>query len=501
MVGASVRPFGSTRHFRVDPNTPFFDGITRAAGSKVAHGGDSNQIARLFGNGVLCVEYDTGSRWSSDDGGTWQDAPFGSTNDVGPNWGGEKMRPIPLSGAEMAVFHRTMVGASSPYSSSGRKANMDWTTATLSSFTAYYDIPLSIPLVGDAGDSEDAFLRYGSSVWLKRGPMAMLAYGNYDADPDGWPAYPTTLATKKFRVISMESDDAVNFDTPATAFNPLIMSARNNLSESSDPTLGNCWALTQEGFNECDMVRAGDRLLAVARSGGRKPGASKTNAAIFPTPLYWTFATDDGVEATLDWEPARQLVTSPDNALIGGVKPHLQTIGNNLVVLATADETGTYVAVADYSEVADKNNGNPALDFQGVERLSSSATYVGMVRIGFYTVLVAYQDDTLGHAVIPISYYPTGEASTPDLDLYIAGPHKVASGGSTWLEWWSNNLENVKIWGGGFGANEGAATSVNADYGATTGALTAETTFHVKGNLVGDVGTTVEKTVTVGILA
>jgi hypothetical protein len=173
----------------------------------------------------------------------------------------------------------------------------------------------------------------------------------------------------KSRVIVVRSSDRGRTWGRERAVATRWMSGRDGGESAS--TSGNMRvpAVTQEGFNEADLVAApnGD-ILCLMRSGGR---ISTTTAPIYSTPLYQSRSTDGGET----WSDPVQIAPF-------GVNPNAIALENGVLVASYSRPGGWIMFSTD--------NG---LTWKGHRQLTGSDAYTGLLATGKDRFTVFYSKD------------------------------------------------------------------------------------------------------------
>jgi hypothetical protein len=216
---------------------------------------------------------------------------------------------------------------------------------------AYMDQPLALrEMTGDdRGKQKTAAYRFHHGiVRLRNGDLLACGFGNNTGDTARMD-YPPSLPMLKRRLVVMNSSDkGTHWTNPRT------------IAYHEGPA--------QEGFNECDMVRArnGDIVLIVRTH-------NKINE--FPdlpmTPMYMLRSRDEGGT----WSAPKEI------ASFGG-NPNLIALENGLLVAAYSGGPGGYFAIS-------ADNGET---WQGETRLTANDSDTNLIATGPDTFLVFYYD-------------------------------------------------------------------------------------------------------------
>jgi hypothetical protein len=191
-------------------------------------------------------------------------------------------------------------------------------------------------------------------------------YGNFLGDNIPAAGYPEELRMLKCRtVVVFSADRGRSWGKPITVGYDRQL-ARGADPDSSVQTTATAPAVTQEGFNEADLVRAADGTIVCAMRSGGRIGVRK--APIFPTPLYFSRSQDEGKT----WTPPVPIADR-------GVCPYLVTLHNGVIVCAYARPGSWLIFSADNGE-----------SWQGAFQFAASDSYCNLVEVAPEKIFVVY---------------------------------------------------------------------------------------------------------------
>ena len=424
--------------------------FTEIATTEVASANDTQMF--ISSEGVMFLPKATGGLTSTD-GVTW------SNDDIeGPGQGGHKCA-IDLGLDEILSIHRTTLDAEDGlYEVVLKRSNNGWSTVI--DDEGRLDVPLSVPLAGDAGDTEDGFLFHHGLVIARNGDLIASLYGNYAGDEALADGYPTKWGFRKYRTVTVKSQNQGETwgDPKTVAYDKML--ARGTSTDFAVKTYASVPALTQEGFNESELVQApnGD-LLCFMRTGGR---LSFNESPVYPTPLYMSRSVDDGET----WEYPVQVADR-------GTNPNAATLASGVIVVVYTNP-GTWLMFSD-------DNG---YTWKGHTQISTASSYADIVAYDEDTVAIAYYDSDAVQ-VTKLRVVRTGQPVAPHI-FFVANPHRIASGQSTTLTWNTINANNGRLSGGTWGSGTAVGASSS---GISTGALTQDTTYTIRFESVSHPGT------------
>lgn len=431
--------------------------ITEVATTELAAANDT-QLHRFADGRFTLGKTDTVGLYSTN-------AVDWSEGAVGPAQGGYKCA-VELGNNETLNIYRTTVGEAGASYTFQRSLN-DWVDVVTDEGAV--DTPRAVPLSGDAGETESGMLfHHGALVNRSTGDLIATMYGNYDGDTRLADGYPPVWNFRKYRTIVVSSaNKGLNWGDPQTVAYDMMLTRGTN-PDVEVVTYAQSPALTQEGFCEADLTYApnGD-LLCFMRSGGRN---SFDEAWVLATPLYMARSLNHGV----NWE-------TPVYVADRGANPCATTLASGVIVVIYSNP-GTWLMFSD-------DHGH---EWKGHTQISTSSAYGDIAEYDEDTCLITYYDDGIVHAT-KLRVVQTGEPVPARVDL-LANPHRIASGQSSTLTWFTDN-GNQGLLNGGPWTNQ----SVGASSVSSTGALTETTTFTIRFNSVSDPGTFTQRSVTVHV--
>lgn len=374
----------------------------RAGGPKikVARGNQVFQFKRADGARVTVIDGKrteansnnskvAASLWSTDDGKTWiyHEGPSDDAANFAPGTVNEEAAiqfrdngeilsvgatslPMKRNIAGNEAFfrdHPNLVNVRERHYLNQRRSTDGWATAHRES--APLDTPNAVALTGDDGGSSPGFLMHHGILELPSGDLLATVYGNNTEDKtedNRCNAYPPSFGMYKSRVMVVRSSDRGRTWGRERVVATRWMSGRDGGEDAS--TSGNMRvpAVTQEGFNEADLVVApnGD-ILCLMRSGGR---ISTPTAPIYSTPLYQSRSTDGGET----WSDPVQIAPF-------GVNPNAIALENGVLV-ASYSRPGAWIMFStDHGQT-----------WKGHRQLSTSDSYTGLLATGKDTFTVYY---------------------------------------------------------------------------------------------------------------
>jgi hypothetical protein len=367
---------------------------------KVARGNQVFQFKRADGTRITVIDGKrsdanrnnskiAASLWSTDDGKTWtyREGPSDDATNFGPGTVNEEaaiqfrdngeILSIAATSLQMkrniagneAFFrdHPNLVNTRERHYLNQRRSTDGWVTARRE--CAPLDTPNAAALTGDDGASSPGFLMHHGILELPNGDLLATVYGNNSEDrtddnrSDG---YPPSFGMYKSRVMVVRSSDRGRTWGRERAVATRWMSGRDEGESASTSGNMRVSAITQEGFNEADLVVApnGD-ILCLMRSGGR---ISTPTAPIYATPLYQSRSKDNGET----WSDPVQIAPL-------GVNPNAIALENGVLV-ASYSRPGAWVMFS-------TDNG---LTWKGHRQLSTSDAYTGLLATGKDTFTVYY---------------------------------------------------------------------------------------------------------------
>jgi hypothetical protein len=370
---------------------------------KVARGNQVSQFKRADGTRVTVIDGKrteanrnnnkiAASLWSFDDGKTWtyHEGPSDNPVNFGPGTGPEEAvvqfrdngeilsigatslgvkRNIP--GNEAFFQERpNLVNAKERHYLNQRRSTDGWLTAVREA--APLDTPNAAALTGDDGGSSPGFLLHHGILELPNGDLLATIYGNNTEDQtedNRALGYPPSFKMYKSRVMVVRSSDRGRTWGRERVVATRWMSGRDGGGDASTSGDMRVPAITQEGFNESDLVLTpnGD-LLCLMRSGGR---ISTRTAPIYATPLYQARSRDNGET----WSDPVQIAPL-------GVNPNAIALENGVLV-ASYSRPGAWIMFS-------TDNG---LTWKGNRQLSGSDSYTGLLDTGKDTFTVYYPAD------------------------------------------------------------------------------------------------------------
>jgi hypothetical protein len=350
-------------------NIPDIPGIEVQVGKSVEILGPESAVALQFRDGRIVVGQGNESMWSHDGGNTWKSGPAGP---------GEKVAIDLGDGEILSISRNTRRREDDKFIGRQRRSLDNW--ETVMNEESLLEIPRVSPTITGGGDIIDGFLFHHGIIQQAQGDLIATMYGNYEGDVILCDGYPPILNQRKYRTIVVFSKDkGKTWKNPVlVAYDRMLgrgipddhpMAEKGLLNEIVKPT-ALVPAITQEGFREADLIEApnGD-LLCVMRSGGRNGGTT----TLFPTPLYCSRSTDDG----LSWSPPKQIADR-------GVCPNLVTLSNGIIV-CTYSRPGNWLIFSD-------DNG---ITWKGAFQFGDTRDYNYIVKVAPETIQVyheAYKD-------------------------------------------------------------------------------------------------------------
>lgn len=367
---------------------------------KVARGNQVFQFKRADGTRVTVMDGKkseanrsnskvAASLWSLDDGRTWtwREGPSEEALNFGPGSVNEEAAiqfrdngEILSIAATSLPMKRNIAGNEAffqahPHLTSVRerhylnqRRSMDgWKTARRECVPL--DTPNAAALTGDDGGSSPGFLMHHGILELPNGDLIATLYGNNaeDQTEDNRSAgYPPAFKMYKTRVIAVRSSDRGRTWGRERVVACRWMAGRDGGESASTSGNTRVPAITQEGFNEADLVMApnGD-VLCLMRSGGRLSTAS---APIYSTPLYQSRSTDGGET----WSDPVQIAPF-------GVNPNAIALANGVLVASYSRPGGWIMFSTD--------NG---LTWKGHRQLTTSDGYTSILATGENEFAVYY---------------------------------------------------------------------------------------------------------------
>jgi hypothetical protein len=252
-----------------------------------------------------------------------------------------------------------------------QRRSMDgWLTAKREA--APLDTPNAAVLIGDDGGSSPGFLLHHGIIELPNGDLLATMYGNHKEDQvedNRALGYPPSFKMYKTRVIAVRSSDRGRTWGRERVVATRWMLGRDEGESASTSGDMRVAAITQEGFNEADLVVApnGD-ILCLMRSGGR---ISTRTAPIYATPLYQSRSKDLGET----WSDPVQIAPF-------GVNPNAITLENGVLV-ASYSRPGAWIMFST----------DDGLTWKGHRHLSNSDAYTGLLATGKDEFTVFYAAD------------------------------------------------------------------------------------------------------------
>jgi len=327
--------------------------------------------------------------WSTDDGKTWvwREGPADDAVNFGPGTKSEEaavqfrddgeILSIGATSLQMkrniagneAFFrdHPNLVNVRERHYLNQRRSTDGWVTARREA--APVDTPNAKVLTGDDGRGSPGFLMHHGIVELPNGDLLGTMYGNNaedQADDNRSAGYPPSFGMYKTRVVVVRSSDRGRTWGRERVVATCWMSGRDG--GESAATSGNMRvpAVTQEGFNEADLVVApnGD-LLCLMRSGGR---ISTPTAPIYATPLYQSRSTDGG-----------EIWGDPVQIAPLGVNPNAIALENGVLVASYSRPGGWIMFSTDNGQT-----------WKGHRHLTPSDAYTGLLATGKNEFVVYY---------------------------------------------------------------------------------------------------------------
>jgi hypothetical protein len=333
---------------------PRVPGLDIRVGETVVIPGATNTLAFRFNDGRLVVSGDGTSVWSHDGGKTWREGPRGPDDKTA----------IDLGGGEILSVSRTTVRRTDGRYNLRQRRSLDgW--ATVQEETAVVDTPEASPAGGDDGGRHDGLLMHHGILRLNNGDLIATMYGNYKGDKTLADGYPIEFNLRKYRtVVVFSSDRGRTWGDPVTvAYDRML--GRGADPDSQTKSTAVVPAITQEGFCEADLTRAGNGdIICAMRSGGRISKA----VPIFPTPLYVSRSRDEG----RTW-------TSPVQVADRGVCPQLVTLANGVIVCGYA-RPGSWLIFSD----------DDGRSWKGAFQFAGSDSYCNVLEVSPNTIVVLY---------------------------------------------------------------------------------------------------------------
>jgi hypothetical protein len=370
---------------------------------KVARGNQICQFKRADGTRVTVIDGKrteanrnnskvTASLWSFDDGKTWtyHEGPSGNAVNFGPGTGPEEAvvqfrdngeilsiaatslqvkRNIPGNEAFFAE-RPNLLNIRERHYLNQRRSTDGWLTAKREA--APLDTPNAAVLIGDDGGSSPGFLLHHGIIELSSGDLLGTMYGNHQEDQveeNRSLGYPTSFKMYKTRVIVVRSSDRGRTWGRERVVATRWMLGRDEGESASTSGNMRVAAITQEGFNEADLVVApnGD-ILCLMRSGGR---ISTPTAPIYATPLYQARSKDQGET----WSDPVQIAPL-------GVNPNAIALENGVLV-ASYSRPGAWIMFST----------DDGLTWKGHRHLCNSDAYTGLLATGKDEFTVYYAAD------------------------------------------------------------------------------------------------------------
>ncbi len=289
-------------------------------------------LAFRFNDGRIVVGNKKNSRWSYDNGNTWE---------AGPEVQFDKAA-IDLGNGEILSIGRNSKRQPDGKSSVRLLRSLDnW--KTISEEEAVVDIPRASYTITGSGGRVDGFLFHHGILALDNGDLICSLYGNYEGDVQLCAGYPAELGQRKYHtVVVFSKDKGKTWGNPVhVAYDKMLGRGipddhdmvGKSIPESRVSRTTIVPAVTMEGFRESDLVQAqnGD-LICLMRSGGRNP---VPEANLFPTPLYCSRSSDNGQT----WSPPAQIADR-------GVCPNAVTMSNGIIV-CTYSRPGNWLIFSD----------------------------------------------------------------------------------------------------------------------------------------------------------
>jgi hypothetical protein len=370
---------------------------------KVARGNQVCQFKRADGTRVTVIDGKrteanrnnskiAASLWSFDDGKTWtyHEGPSDETVNFGPGTGPEEavlqfrdngeilsiaatslQVKRNIAGNEVFFAERpNLLNISQRHYLNQRRSTDGWLTAKREA--APLDTPNAVELTGDDGGSSPGFLLHHGIIELPSGDLLATMYGNNKEDQteaNHALGYPPSFKMYKTRVIVVRSSDRGRTWGRERVVATRWMMGRDGGEDARTSGDMRVPAVTQEGFNEADLVVApnGD-ILCLMRSGGR---ISTATAPIYATPLYQSRSTDNGES----WSDPVQIAPL-------GVNPNVIALENGVLV-ASYSRPGAWIMFS-------TDNGRT---WKGHRHLSNSDAYTGLLPTGKDEFAVYYAAD------------------------------------------------------------------------------------------------------------
>lgn len=291
-----------------------------------------NALAFRFADGRLVVGSGDQTRWSYDNGETWQSGPACQFEKASIDLG---------NGEILSIGRNSKIRPDGKFSLKIDRSLDNW--KTVAGEEASLEIPNASYTVTGSGNRVDGFLFHHGILQLPNGDLIGSMYGNFEGDEMLCDGYPAELGQRKYHtIVVFSSDRGRHWGNPVqVAYDKMLgrgIPADHEMVGKSIPASRISRttivpAVTQEGFRESDLVRAenGD-LICLMRSGGRNP---VPEANLFPTPLYCSRSSDEGKT----WSPPAQIADR-------GVCPNAVTLHNGLIV-CTYSRPGNWLIFSD----------------------------------------------------------------------------------------------------------------------------------------------------------
>jgi hypothetical protein len=303
---------------------PEIEGLELVRGETKETASKRAPIVFQFEDGRICAYGGNDhSYYSSDNGETWEKGPLGPLGKMAADLG---------DGVILNIYSTMVPQPDGKLKVTYQKSTDNWETFTEEYGTA--DIPLSTSQGTDNKSPRiPGLLMHHGLIKLPNGDLLASCYGNYLGDNIPIDAYPVELGCMKTRTVVVRSSDGgktwvdpitVAYDTMAGVLNePDVTGSQATIVP----------AVTQEGFNEADLVIApnGDIICAMRSGGSLGWGV----AEIYPTPMYVSRSSDQGKTWTV-----------PTGMADRGCNPSLITLENDIIVCAYA-RPGVWVCFSD----------------------------------------------------------------------------------------------------------------------------------------------------------
>ena len=289
-------------------------------------------LAFRFNDGRIVAGNGKNTRWSYDNGKTWESGPENQFDKAAVDLG---------NGEILSIGRNSKRRPDGKFTLKQLRSLDNWKTVTREE--AILDIPRASYTVTGSGGRVDGFLFHHGILALDNGDLIGSMYGNYEGDVQLCAGYPAELGQRKYRtVVVLSKDRGKTWGDPVlVAYDKMLGRGipddhdmvGKSIPESRVSTTTIVPAVTQEGFRESDLVQApnGD-LICLMRSGGRNP---VPEANLFPTPLYCSRSSDNGQT----WSPPTQIADR-------GVCPNAVTMSNGIIV-CTYSRPGNWLIFSD----------------------------------------------------------------------------------------------------------------------------------------------------------